>query len=294
MQNAGQIVRNLAIVVAILLPSCTVPRSAISTSAPAPAAQIDHAAQLYTVRHELESDFAGTLKQVAAVGYKKIELAGLFDRDPALVRSMADALDLQILGSHINWKRLRDDPDGLIEETRILGAEYMILAWLPVEERQTLAQWKAWIEIINDVASQAHHHGIRFAYHNHEFEFEPIDGVEPYDLLLAGVDRRYVTFELDLYWLTVAGRSPERYFQTYPGGFPLIHAKDMDLQTTAMVDAGDGRIDFPAVLRQSEYAGITHLVAEHDVSDHPFRTLRRSLAYFQSLNAQSDPDQRSK
>ncbi len=263
-----------------------------ASSAPTEDSRISHAAQLYTVRHELQSDFATTLRRVAALGYQEIELAGLFDQDPAHVRSMTDALDLQILGSHITWKRLRDDPDGLIEETRILGAEYMILAWLPVEERQTLAQWETWIEIINDVARRAHQQGIRFAYHNHEFEFEPIDGIEPYDLLLAGVDRRYVSFELDLYWLTFAGRSPEPYFQAYPGGFPLIHAKDMDVQTTAMVDAGDGRIDFPAVLQQSELAGITHLIAEHDVSSDPFRTLRRSLAYFQSFHSQSPPVQR--
>lgn len=292
MQYARQPLRYLIMLAAILLPSCSMPQSAVSSSTPTEAPSVGYAAQLYTVRHELESDFTGTLQKVAALGYREIELAGLFDQDPASVRSMTDALNLKILGSHINWKRLRDDPDGLIEETRILGAEYMILAWLPAEERQTLVQWEAWIEIINDVAARAHQQGIRFAYHNHEFEFEPIDGVEPYDLLIAGVDRRYVSFELDLYWLTVAGRSPEPYFQAYPGGFPLIHAKDMDLQTTAMVDAGDGRIDFPAVLRQSELAGITHLIAEHDVSSHPFRTLQRSLAYFQSLHSQSDPDQR--
>lgn len=294
MQNARLRLRYLMLLVAILLPSCNMRQSAISSSAPPSASQISYAAQLYTVRHELQSDFGGTLKQVAALGYRKIELAGLFGQNPAHVRSMTDALDLQVLGSHINWKQLRDDPDGLIEETRILGAEYMILAWLPVEERQTLAQWKAWIEIINNVASRAHRHGIRFAYHNHDFEFEPIDGVEPYDLLLAGVDRRYVTFELDLYWLTFAGRSPEPYFQAYPGGFPLIHAKDMHLTSTAMVDAGDGRIDFPAVLRQSKLAGITHLVAEHDVTSRPYRTLRRSLSYFESLHSQSSPGQRKK
>ncbi len=280
--------------VAILLPSCTQPQPVMSLSAPHTHPHISHAAQLYTVRHELQSDFAGTLQQVAALGYREIELAGLFDHDPAYVRSIADSLDLHILGSHISWKRLRDDPNGLIEETRILGADYMILAWLPVEERQTLAEWETWIEIINNVARRAHQQGIRFAYHNHAFEFEPIDGVEPYDLLLAGVDRRFVVFELDLYWLTVAERSPERYFRAYPGGFPLIHAKDMHLQTTAMVDAGDGRIDFPAVLRQSKLAGITHLVAEHDVSSRPFQTLQRSLAYFQSLHPPSNPDQRKK
>jgi sugar phosphate isomerase/epimerase len=284
-------VRYIVMLVAILLPPFSMPQSTNASSLPSTTPHFSHAAQLYTVRHELQSDFARTLKRVAVLGYQEIELAGLFDHDPAQVRSMTDALNLQILGSHINWKRLRDDPDGLIEETRILGAKYMILAWLPAEERQTLAQWKDWINIMNDVAARAHHQGIGFAYHNHEFEFEPIDGVEPYDMLIAGVDRRYVAFELDLYWLTVAGRSPDPYFQAYPGGFPLIHAKDMHPQTTAIVDAGDGRIDFPAVLRQSELAGITHLIAEHDESPRPFRTLRSSLAYFQSLHSQT-PGQR--
>lgn len=239
--------------------------------------------QLYTVRSEMEQDFEGTLRRIAALGYDEIEFAGLFNRDPKEVRDLVRKLGMKIVSSHINSERLNSDPASAIEETKSLGAQYMVLAWFPPEQRKTLEQWKTWVTLINRVGKMCKQKGIQFLYHNHNFEFEPVDGVEPFDLLLKTVDRRYVKFELDLYWLKLAGREPERLFLKYSKGFPLSHVKDMNKTEQKMVDVGDGRINFADIFKQSKTSGMQHYFVEHDETKAPFETLERSIKYLRGL-----------
>ncbi|MEY4269773.1 MAG: hypothetical protein RLZZ58_989, partial [Pseudomonadota bacterium] len=170
--------------------------------APLTAAQAKdgYGAQLYTVRAAMADDVDATLERVAAAGYTEVEFAGLFGAKAEAVRASLKRLKLRAIASHADWKRLRDEPDAMIAETKALGAKYMVLAWLPPEERQTLAQWRWWIGHMNRVAAKARRQGLRFAYHAHDFEYAAIAGVRPIDLLLADSDRRYVQFEIDIYW----------------------------------------------------------------------------------------------
>lgn len=239
--------------------------------------------QLYTVRKELEQDFEATLRKIAEIGYDEVEFAGLFGRNPNDVRKLVKKHGMKIAASHINWETLKNDPEAAINETKSLGAKYMVLAWFPPEQRETLDQWKDWIKVINRVAKMSDEKGIGFLYHNHDFEFKKIDGVEPFDLLLENLDRRYVAFELDLYWLKLAGRDPEPLFAKYPKGFPFSHVKDMSKTETAMVDVGDGRIDFAKIFAQSERSGMQRFMVEHDDTKEPFVTLEKSLKYLCEL-----------
>ena len=213
----------------------------------------------------------------------KLNLPDSFGREPEEVRKFVNELGMKIIASHIDWKKLKTDSKAAIKETKKLGAKYMVLAWFPPEERQTLEQWKDWVELINRVGKMSHKEGIKFLYHNHDFEFQPIDGVEPFDLLLDNVDRRYVAFELDIYWLKLAGRDPEPLFARYPKGFPLSHVKDMSKTEKSMVDVGDGRIDFANVFSQRDKSGMKHFFVEHDDTKASFETLERSLKYLQEL-----------
>jgi sugar phosphate isomerase/epimerase len=239
--------------------------------------------QLYTVRNEMEKDFEGTLKRIAELGYNELEFAGLYNRDPKEVRTLVEKLGMKVVGSHINSEKLKTNPEDAIAETKSLGAKYMILAWFPPEQRKTLDDWKNWVVLINKVAKMSHEKGIQFLYHNHNFEFEPVEGIVPFDLMLETVDRRYVKFEIDLYWLKLAGRDPEKLFAKYPKGFPLVHIKDMSKTENAMVDVGDGRINFAEIFKQSETSGLTHYFVEHDDTKAPFETLKRSIKYLRSL-----------
>jgi sugar phosphate isomerase/epimerase len=239
--------------------------------------------QLYTVRAAMAADFEGTLRSIAAMGYQEVEFAGLFGRDPAQVRQLLTELNLTAVGSHVDWSRFRSDPNAAIEETVALGAQYLIFAWMPEAERQTLAQWRDWVALLNQVAQASSERGVEFAYHNHDFEFTAVEGVRPYDLLLDEFDRSLVKLELDLYWLAKAGGEAGPLFDRYPGGFPLAHVKDMRRSDQAMVDVGQGDLDFGAVFAEADRSGMQHFIVEHDESANPMQTVETSLTYLKQL-----------
>lgn len=239
--------------------------------------------QLYTVRAAMESDFEGTLRTLAAMGYREVEFAGLFGHDPAQVRGLLAELGLSAVGSHVDWTRFRDDPNGAIEETLALGAQYLVFPWTPDSERRTLEQWRGWASRLNEVATASSERGLPVAYHNHDFEFTPIDGTLPYDVLLAELDPSRISFELDLYWLAKAGGDPSALFQRSPGRFPLAHVKDIRSSDQAIVDVGQGDLDFAAVFAQATQSGMQHFIVEHDQPADPMQTVQSSIEYLQQL-----------
>jgi sugar phosphate isomerase/epimerase len=247
------------------------------------AAKAHYGAQLYTVRAEMGCDFEGTLRRVADIGYDEVEFAGLFGRDPADVRPLLKKLGLKAVASHVDWQRLRDAPDGLIKETKALGAQYMVLAWLPPEQRQALDQWRWWVSHLNTVGKMARKQGLRLAYHAHDFEYQPIDGVRPIDLLEKGLNPKFVGFEMDVYWTVKGGGDPVALLRKYPGRFPLAHIKDIGKTDVAMADIGDGRIDFAAIFKAAGPSDFKHMFVERDDGADPFATLERSLAYLKSI-----------
>ncbi len=239
--------------------------------------------QLYTLRGPMQQDFEGTLRRLASMGYREVEFAGLFGHDPADVRQLLVELKLSAVGSHVDWNRVRDDPTGAIAETLALGSHYLVFPFLPEAEGQTLAQWQNWVAVLNQVGASCRAAGLELAYHNHDFEFTAVEGVVPYELLLEQLDHELVKMELDLYWLAKAGRVPAELFAAYPGAFPLTHVKDMRLSDEAIVDVGQGGLDFAAVFAQSELAGIEHYIVEHDTPADAMQTAQNSLTYLQNL-----------
>lgn len=256
-----------------------------SSDAPAPGERHLDAVgvQLYTVRAELERDFEGTLRSIAAMGYSEVEFAGLFGHDPAQVAQLLAELKLTAVGSHVTYDRFRADANAAIEETLALGAEYLVFPWLPDTERRTLDQWQGWVDLLNQVGQASESRGVKLAYHNHDFELTPIDGVRPIDLLLDGLDRSRVSLELDLYWLAKGGGEPSAIFARDPGNVPLVHAKDMRSSDQAIVDVGQGDLDFAAVFAQADQAGIEHVIVEHDEPADPMQSIQTSLTYLNAL-----------
>jgi sugar phosphate isomerase/epimerase len=239
--------------------------------------------QLYTVRAAMQQDFEGTLRSLASMGYAEVEFAGLFERDPAQVATLLSELGLKAVGSHVTYDRFVADPDAAIEETLALGAEYMVFPWLPDSERRTIAEWQEWVSLLNRVGQASQAQGLQLAYHNHDFELVAIDGVRPIDLLLDGIDRNVVKWELDLYWLAKAGGDPAELFARYPGGFPLGHVKDMRASDQAMVDVGQGDLDFAAVFAQGAQSGMEHFIVEHDEPADPLQSVQNSITYLKAL-----------
>lgn len=237
--------------------------------------------QLYTVREHMEADFEGTIRRVADLGYKELEFAGYFDRDPADIRGLLGELGLAAPSGHIPIEALRDGLAGALESASALGHSYIVCPWIAQEER-TLEHYRQHAALFNEVGAAAREAGIQFAYHNHEFEFEDTDGVIPYDLLLAETDPDLVKMELDLYWIRVAAKDTLAYFALHPGRFPLCHVKDMAADGS-MAAVGAGEIDFAPIFAASEGAGLAHYFVEHDHPDDAFASVTASIAHLTDL-----------
>jgi sugar phosphate isomerase/epimerase len=258
----------------VTAPECRVPDARLPKS---------YGAQLYTIRLALEQDFEGSLCRIAKIGYREVEFAGLYGHDPSDVRALLDRYQLDAVATHVDWRQLRDDPEMAIRDAKSLGAKYLVLAWLPSEERQTIEQWRWWVAQLNKVGKTAAAEDVVLLYHAHDFEYRAIGGVRPIDLLLEQLDPRFVNFEMDVYWTIKGGGDPIALLRQYPGRFPLAHLKDMQRTSTDMADVGDGRIDFPSIFASAGKRDFLHKFVERDEASEPFETLRRSIEYIQSI-----------
>ncbi|MGH7567687.1 MAG: sugar phosphate isomerase/epimerase family protein [Gemmatimonadales bacterium] len=240
--------------------------------------------QLYTVRTLLRDDFEGTLARIAAIGYREVEFAGYFDRGPALVKSALVRAGLTAPGTHLPLADLRDDPDRTLASAASIGHHYVVVAWIPAEERRTRDAWKRLADDFNRIGERCRGAGLQFAYHNHDYEFVPLAGRLPFDLLLGGTDPTLVQLEIDLYWITKGGQDPLRYFAEYPGRITLVHVKDSaGAPEHRMVDVGRGAIDWPRIFARRAQAGIRHVFVEHDQPSDPLAFARASYEYLKRL-----------
>ena len=246
--------------------------------------------ELYTVRGALNQDFEGTIARVAKVGYKEVELAQFFahmpDYNPSPKRTheILAANGLTAPSTHVPYSALSPENwPKVIEASKIVGNSYIVN---PSIDRAVLAQpdgWKRAAETFNRAGAESKKSGIQLAYHNHVEEFKPLpDGKLPYDVLLAESDPHLVKMEMDLGWACDAGVNPVKYFEKYPGRFPLVHVKDFTKDGT-MVDLGKGAIDWKAILSKSDVAGIKHYFFEYDDPKDPFASIQIGYEYLEKL-----------
>ena len=237
--------------------------------------------QLYTVRDLMKSDFEGTLAKVAAIGYKEVEFAGLFDHSPKDVRAILDRLGLAGVSSHVPFSALSDPWSKTLDGANVIGQKYVICPWMDEKDR-TPEGVKRLAVTFNRAGAEAKKAGIQFGYHNHDFEFKPLGNKLLYDVLLEETDPSLVKMQMDLCWITEGCQDPLAYFYRYPGRFPLVHVKDMT-KDHVMTEVGSGAIDWKRIFAQSEKAGIRHYFVEHDEPKAPLDSLKTSYEYLRKL-----------
>jgi sugar phosphate isomerase/epimerase len=250
--------------------------------------------QLYTVRDLMKADFDGTLAKVAAIGYNEVEFAGYFEHAPKDVRAMLDKHKLTAPSEHVSYDVVQNKWQETLDAAHIVGHKFIVCPWIGETQRKDPGGWKRAAELFNRAGEASQKAGIQFAYHNHTFEFEPspaLDGKLPYDVLLAETDAKFVKMEMDLCWITVAGKDPLTYFDKYPGRFPLVHVKDwtkgpdgkMGEKDGHMADVGSGAINWKRLFAQSKKAVIQHYFVEHDEPTDPLESLGNSYKYLHEL-----------
>jgi sugar phosphate isomerase/epimerase len=257
--------------------------------------------QLYTVRNAMKTDFEGTIAKVAATGYKEVEFAGLNGHSPKDVRAIIDRNGLTSPSMHVDLNVIQSKWPETLETAHTLGQSYVLCAYINAPQR-TADGWKKTAEVFNKAGEDAKKVGIQFGYHNHSFEFESypaLGGKTAYDYLLAELDPKNVIMELDLCWISVAGKDPLAYFAKYPGRFPLVHVKDYvsDPNSTKdfdgatgpsikfkghLADVGQGSIDWKKIFSHSDEAGIKHYFVENDDAK-DFNDIKISYDYLHEL-----------
>ena len=238
--------------------------------------------QLYTVRSQMADSVEQSLERVAQVGYDEVEFAGYFGRSPQQIRALLDGAGLSAPSAHMSLEALENDWDGSVDLAGTIGHQYLVVASIAPENRTTLDDYRRMGDRFNAVGERAQTAGLTFAYHNHAFEFEPLEGQVPWDVLLQATDPALVKIELDLYWITVGGGDATAMLQAHAGRFHLVHVKDMAADRS-MAAVGAGTLDFAAMFALREQAGIQHYFVEHDNPDDPFASIAASHDYLRSL-----------
>jgi sugar phosphate isomerase/epimerase len=250
--------------------------------------------QLYTLRDELQKDMLGTLKAVAAIGIKEVEIYDLYGKTPAEFAKILKDNGLSAPSGHYMTHHLRGNWEKEIENAKILGMKYMVNAILEPAESKTLDDYKRLAELFNKAGTQTRKAGIQYCYHNHNFEFQKFGNTTPYDYLLQALDSTLVKFEMDCFWVTHAGQDPVAYFKKYPGRFPLLHIKDLkghpapiqekDDRMGLFAPVGQGTIDWKRIFAAAPGGGMQHFFIEQDWCEQPpLKAVEMSYAYLHRM-----------
>jgi sugar phosphate isomerase/epimerase len=250
--------------------------------------------QLYTVRDQLQKDVPGTIKKVAAIGYKELEIYDLYGMSPAQFTKVLKDNGLTAVSGHYMLKDEKTHWEKSVAQAQELGLKYMVHAILEPEDRKSFDDYKRLVELFNKVAEQTHKAGIQFCYHNHDFEFKKYGGITAYDYLFKQLDSKLVQFEMDCFWVTHAGQDPVALMKQHPGRFPLLHIKDLkagipsstefDARMGLFTEVGKGTIDWKRIFAAAPQGGMKHFFVEQDYCEiPPLESIKISYEYLHKL-----------
>jgi sugar phosphate isomerase/epimerase len=239
--------------------------------------------QLHTVRDMMKKSVSRTLTTVAKAGYKEVEFAGYFNKPVVEVKKMLDDNGLVSPSANVAMTDLGPMWEAFLEDANTLGQQYLTVTWIDAPER-TLDGYKRVAARFNAAGARARREGVQLAYHNSSYEWMPVRGRIPYQILLDECDAQNLAMEADAYWMRQAKQDPLTWFAKYPGRFHMLHAKDMGpAPRRAMLDVGKGTLDWRALLSEGTRAGVKHVFVENDQARDPLASIRSSYKYLRGL-----------
>lgn len=241
------------------------------------------AVQLYTVRHLFARDLAGTLGAVAGAGFTSVELAGLPPTPPEELRDLLVGVGLTPMASHEPLDVLRADLDGIMRRMETLGCPRIVVPWLPETERATVADARRVARELSSIARVCAERGIGLGYHNHDFEFAPLEGTTLWAILLDELAAECV-IELDLYWASIGGRDPLAAMTEAGDRLALLHMKDVAAAPDrADVVPGDGVLPWADIVAAGTRLGVEWYVVEEDNPRDAIEEVARGRRYLAGL-----------
>jgi sugar phosphate isomerase/epimerase len=260
--------------------------------------------QLYTVRNEVLKEPLRTLEAIAQIGYREVEmlrgqvntLAPLLNRVNLVPISLHFETPL-LTGNWTAWQHADMPPiepgvtfEDCVSLARDHGFRYIVFNYLSPEERLGLDFYRSLAEKLNVAARKAEAAGLRFCYHNHDFEFQPKPGGRPIDVLLTHLDQKLVGLEVDAFWVSMAGVNAAEFVRDNANRVELVHLKDRAKGTPIHYDIatvpnetyrelGSGDLPLRDILEAVSHTNAKHIFVEQDFSKDPIASLRQSYAF---------------
>jgi len=260
--------------------------------------------QLYTVRNEVLKEPLATLEAIAEIGYREVEmlrsqvdtLAPLLKRVNLLPISLHFETPL-LTGNWTAWQHADMPPieprvtfEDCVLLARDHGFRYIVFNYLSPEERLGLDFYRSLAEKLNAAARKADAAGLRFCYHNHDFEFQPKPGGRPIDVLLKHLDQKLIGLEVDVFWVSMAGVNAAEFLRDHANWIELVHLKDRAKGTPVHYDIatvsnetyrelGSGDLPLRDILEAASHTNAKHIFVEQDFSKDPIASLRQSYAF---------------
>ncbi|HUQ12482.1 MAG TPA: sugar phosphate isomerase/epimerase [Steroidobacteraceae bacterium] len=259
--------------------------------------------QLWTVKSEAEKDLEGTLRKVYAAGFREIEFAGYYGKNPADLAKLLKGIGFSLVSTHAGAGDIAKNGEKIIADAKALGLKFVVCSSpgvspekekLPWEERMKavdLTDWKWNADLFNKFGKQVADAGMTFGYHNHSAEFRKLsNGQTGFDWLFANTDPKLVNIELDVGWVTVGGADPIAILNKHKSRVIALHVKDVgkrgaDGKDPASVALGEGVIDWKTVIATAKKNGTKAFFYEQE---EPFTrpildSVKISGAYLQKL-----------
>jgi len=241
------------------------------------------AVQLYSLREEMEHNYENVLKEISAIGYAGVETAGFPETiTPERVRGIVDGLGLKVAGAHLPLP-IGKAKNKVIETAIALDSRWIINGAVDRKLFQNLRGVFHACDLFNEAGAAAEENGLRFAVHNHWWEFQEVDGRYPYQVMLDRLDPA-ICFELDAYWIQVAGHDPRTIVREFGDRAPFIHIKDGPASDyeAPMTAVGDGIVDYPGVIEASEENAEWLIVELDRCATDMMEAIKKSYSYLTS------------
>jgi len=254
--------------------------------------------QLYSVRDQLKNTGVNdVIPKVAKAGYKEVETFGynkkdgFWGLDASKFNKLLKNNGLRTPSGHFEFDNFfatgnTDELHSYIDAAHITGMEYIIVPHLNGDFIKTVDDFKSIADKISTAAEICKKEGLKFGYHNHNFEWRQVDGTTFYDTILNRTDPNLVKMEMDLYWVVRTGQDPIEIIKKHPGRFFAFHIKDMDkLNHERNTEIGNGTIDFKAIMAYANLGGVKHFIVEQEnyTNIDPYVSITQSCAYVKNV-----------
>ncbi|MEY2466266.1 MAG: hypothetical protein QOD03_787 [Verrucomicrobiota bacterium] len=250
--------------------------------------------QLYSLRDAFAKDVPGTLDKVKAMGFTNVELAGTYGLTAKQFKAELDARGLKAVSAHFPFDSFRTNLDGVVSDAKIFGLKYVGCAWIPhTGDTFSETTCREAIEVFNKSGEALAKQGIQFFYHTHGYEFQPLGKGTLFDLLMQKTNPKFVSLEMDVFWIAHAGQDPVKLLDQYGKRWQLMHLKGMKETTptglltghsdvTNNVPLGSGKIDYAPILNHAKKAGAKWFIIE-DESPIAEEQIPQSLRYLETV-----------